>query len=274
MATRRGALALSHGTHGCWQFGSVEERREIFSAFVIGGLTRSEAVMWIGHEGDEGLLSTLESRFDVDALLASSRLTLADVERAYPSRDFDIRRRVAGFARLADVATAGGFSGLRVFADNSGLPARVGADAWTRYEWEIGRMIAARPLVAVCGFSTSVVNGMELSALDAVHPVCVSPEARPSPFQIRLGRDGSVVLAGEIDSFSVDSARLLLRAAVEEAGRPVFELSQLRFSDAAGTSAVLEMALASAAALHGASPTFRKLCGLLGYRDMGRVFSD
>lgn len=270
--TEAGVLTLGHGTHACWHFESEESRRRVFPGFVADGVSRGEAVMWIGRDGDEDLLSSLEPDFDVDALLRSGQVVLADAERTYPKRDFDVTRRVDGFAWLADEASGRGYNGLRVFADSSSLPERLGATTWTRYELAVSRMIASRPLLGVCGFDASGERGM--ATIDALHPASVGHGERPSPFHLRPGPRGSLVVAGEIDHFSSDEARTLLTTALRESERAVLDLSEVTFTDAAGTSAVLGAALATGAAVRGATPTFRKLSTLLGYRDAGRIFSD
>jgi hypothetical protein len=246
-----GGLGL-HG-HACWTYTGEDEVIGAMREFLADGARLGQRLLYVGP----GTPSELKARRAAIAP-AEEPVEVMPLDAIYGAgAAVDPETLLAGYAARTDAALAAGFTGLRVAADATAL-VRDPAD-WERHlRWEAlaDRLMAERPLAALCCYDRRTVPDEIARDLCAVHPIAHAPQDSV-PF--RLYRDGTtLILEGEIDYFSVGRLRQALAVAAQEPD--VIDLRRLRFVDHHGARILLD----SPVALEGMPVGMRRVCELLG----------
>ncbi len=164
----------------------------------------------------DALLLCLDAELDWDpdvvfaAELADGRLQLADNRTAYGPllTGGEIGDQLRVFDEAVDARLAGGFTGLRVVADNTAFltGSAAEADRWLAWEQHTDGWQARREVTGVCWFDSDQVDPHRLAAAAHRHPLCAG-DLDP---QWRLVHDGEgddgtrLLLIGEVDAFEAD----------------------------------------------------------------------
>jgi anti-anti-sigma regulatory factor len=239
--------------------------------FLADGLELGQRLLYVGAGGVVKLRRELAELPGVEDLLGDGTLRIMPLESIYEmGRPIDAMAQLTMYAAATETALSDGFTGLRVAADVT--PLVTDPALWpdhTRWETIADRYMAKNPMAALCCYDRRELPDAILADLSCVHRSSNEP-AHVAPFRLYAGRDG-LSLAGEIDCFSADSLRRLLRLASPPRGDLVLELDELDFIDHHGVLALadhgreLESQGRSLTAL-GAPREFDRLAQLLGVR--------
>jgi len=228
-----GSTELPVGAHACCRFGSPQQRQRVVAEYVAAGLARRERVAVFSQRAKPPAIDVTDEGFA--EALATGQLLLGNAEEAYfPDGDFDGSARVAEFVELAREAVSAGYSSLRVYADNGGMPATLSSpDEWLLYEMRVAATIPRFRLTGLCGFSIDDPPALPADLIDAVHEFNVTAAKRPSPFHFRGKSDGSFELAGGVQQFALDNFRRLITAAAPVLSGNLLSLRELHVVDTA-----------------------------------------
>lgn len=260
------------GAHACFVPVDEEERLEAAAAFVAEGLARGERIACVGEGGAAALLpSHVGQRTPVEDLLARRQLLDNPPEAAYPpGAGFDPGAAVRSLEALVDDAVLAGYGGLRVLFDHGWLRERPrDAVRWIRYELVISRVVARRPVLALCAFPPQEHDELASRTLWALHDRAVPAELANPSFQIHVDELDDLVVEGEIDAFCVHEFLEILHAA-EGSGLRALDLSRLAFIDMAGAAAI-HGSTAGALPVTGAPELLRRIWAFLGLEDEHRL---
>lgn len=248
---------LPVGTHLCCWFDGPQQRRRTVAEFVAAGLARDERVAVFSARAAISPLDPSDRAF-ADAV-DSGQILLAVAEDAYfHDGDFDGSTRVAEFVALVRETMSAGYSALRVFADNGGMPSALpNPELWLEYEMRVASTIPQFPLIGLCGFSVDDPPALPVNLLDAVHEHNATAQKRPSTFHFRGRHDGSFALGGALRQDSLHSFRRLISAAEPVLNGNYLSLQELEAVDAAAAHALHELTRDSAFTIWGAPPFLR-----------------
>jgi hypothetical protein len=262
----RDAMDVPTGTHACCRFETAQQRQRVVSDYVADGLARRERVAVFCQREKPPALDMNDS--ELAESLDAGQLLLGVAEDAYfPDGCFDGRMRVDEFSALAQESVSSGWSGLRVYADNGGMPAALSSpDLWLEYEMRVGATIPRFPLTGLCGFSVDDPPALPVDLLDAVHECNVTAAPRPSPFHLRGRSDGSFALVGGLKQEALDNFRRLMSAAAPVLAGNYLSLREVAFVDSAAARELHRMARRNAVTIWGIPPIVRRLWQDLGLR--------
>ena len=187
--------------HIGWAFAGAAEFAALARTFLAEGAVRGEKLIYVAEHPDPATVAAFVAVTGQDALEVAA---IADVYGA--SGIVDAPRQRATFASALADARAGGYSGLRVAADNTPLvtdQARLAA--WIRWEITADRFMSEIPVTGLCAFDRNKVDVNRLRHLATLHPL--SSAASPLP-QFRMFADGGDLrVGGEIDSAAIGDLR-------------------------------------------------------------------
>jgi len=239
-----GGLGL-HG-HGCWAYSDDSEFLSGVLEFLTDGLELGQRLLYVGGGGVVKLRRDLDGLPGVEDLLGDGTVRIMPLESIYElGRPIDAIAQLTMYAAATETALSDGFTGLRVAAEVT--PLVLDAGLWrdhTRWEAIADRYIAKNPMAALCCYDRRALPDEIIADLACVHRTCNVP-AQIAPFHLFAGRDG-LSLAGEVDAFSVDHLRRMLRLATPPRGNLILELDDLEFIDHHGVLALAEHAQALA----------------------------
>jgi anti-anti-sigma regulatory factor len=256
-----------HG-HGCWIYADDGEFRAGALAFLEDGVELGQRLVYVAAGSVQKLRGDLEGLPDLDDLLGDGRLRIMPLENVYAvGSALDPMEQLTMYSTLTSAALVDGYAGLRVVGEVT--PLVLDPALWkshTRWEAVADRYMAKNPMAALCCYDRRALPDEILADLACVHRSSNGPPSI-APFRLFAGREG-LCLAGEVDCFSSEDLRRLLRVATPPAGDLVLELDELEFIDHHGLMALEEHArtLASegrAVHLRGAPPSFDRLSDLL-----------
>lgn len=201
-------------------------------------------MLYVADKPETELADDLASLPSRDALLGSGQLKLLPLAKLYGAMDaFVAEEQISTFSELTKAAVRDGFPCLRLAAEATslvvGMDAERAAGRFVGYEVGVDRLMAAEPMLSMCGYDRRTVSPTAASALCFVHPLRYGTRCgTDSGFY--ADEDGGWRLVGEVD--------LLSRAAFETAlstlptGRDItLRLDGLKFIDVAGVRALAEL---------------------------------
>lgn len=232
---RHGSIPITSGLglhgHGCWTYSSDADFKSGVLDFLADGLELGQRLLYVGGGGVVKLRRDLDELPGVENLLGDGTLRIMPLESIYElGRPIDAMAQLTMYAAATETALADGFTGLRVAAEVT--PLVLDPALWpdhTRWETIADRYMAKNPMAALCCYDRRALPDEIVADLACVHRSSNEP-SQVAPFRLYAGRDG-LSLAGEVDSFSADSLRRLLRLASPPRGDLILELDELDFID-------------------------------------------
>ena len=237
------------------------------AAFLTEGVELRQALMFVGGPEAEELVRSVDP---MGSMIAEGLLQMVPFEAIYPGgRRMRQPDQWSLYAGAVESAHEKGFAGLRVLAEVTSL-ARP-ADAWweqARWESYADRRMAGDSLAAMCCFERQALPPEGFTAIAAAHPVVDRRLGDLVPFQL-FGTSDAVAIAGEVDAFSSEILRHLLRAGGGAPIDQVLDLHRLTFIDHTGLQVLHEHAESMRARgldleVRGGPPTLHRLTELLG----------
>jgi anti-anti-sigma factor len=240
-------------THTCLVPDSVEHDREVVAAWLAGGLSAGERVMYFEDGTAEAVLDRLaDDRVPVERALTDGQFVLVPGEQtraAATAPPAELAETIAGLVRESRVA---GWPGLRLTGETAPAWMHAGLEAVVAYESTLGRVLREHPFARLlCRFERRFFDD---AAIDAVRAVHASELVTPTVYDdglLRVTRTGpgALRLAGEADHSNRPVIRRLLDSALDHALRSpsaptdiVLDLSSLRFVDVSGVVGLVHTA--------------------------------
>jgi anti-anti-sigma regulatory factor len=261
-----GALGLNG--HACWSYDDLaDDFVEAAVAFLDEGRQLGQALMFVGGPAAEEVVRSVEP---LSSMVADGTLAIAPFDAVYPGgeRMPDIDQWTA-YAQAIEQARDRGFAGLRVLAEVTSLASPDGAwPGQARWESYADRLMADSTLAALCCFERKAVPSDGLGAIASAHPVVDRRLDELVPFRL-YGRSDALTLTGEVDAFSSNTLRHLLRAGNGSPVDRVLDLDGLTFIEHTGVYALHEYAQAVRAqgldlTIRGGPSSLQRLANLLG----------
>jgi anti-anti-sigma factor len=252
--------------HACWSYESVGgDFVEAAAVFLAEGRELGQRLMFVGGPDAE---SAVREAAPLAALVDDGLLQIAPFDAIYPGgRRMASSDQWALYAGATDQALADGFTGLRVLAEVTSLATDDGHEhaAWESYA---DRLMANRPMAALCCFDRGALSDPALASIGSAHPVTDERLRELVPFRL-YGETDAVALAGEVDVFSAELLDRLLRAGNREGDPLVLDVEGLTFIDHSGMRVIQRHARrirqdGNRLVVRGRSPVFRRLSDLLG----------
>ncbi|HSV39459.1 MAG TPA: MEDS domain-containing protein [Nocardioidaceae bacterium] len=252
--------------HACWSYESVyDDFLSAATIFLDEGRALGQRLMFVGGPEAERVVRESEPLAD---LVAAGTLQIAPFDAIYPGgRRMASRDQWALYSGATDQALADGFTGLRVLAEVTSLAEDDGHEhaVWESYA---DRLMANRPLAALCCFDRAALSDAALAAIGSAHPVTDERLHDLVPFRL-YGETDAIALAGEVDVFSAELLDRLLRAGDRGTDALVLDVEGLTFIDHTGMRAIQRHARrirqdGGKLVVRGHSPVFRRLSDLLG----------
>ena len=198
--------------HLIWTFDGPAAFAAVVVPFLAEGSARGEFVMYLADDPDPSVARRLGRTAAPGAIQVAS---IAEVYGASGIVDARVQRAV--FASVLADSLAGGFTGIRVAADNSALVADDDRrSAWLRWEFVADEFIAGNPVAGLCGYDVRRVGPGVLGHLASVHPL--RSAAGPAPAYRIYSDGGALMLVGEPDLIAVAKIRVALDAAPGRTG--------------------------------------------------------
>jgi anti-anti-sigma regulatory factor len=261
-----GALGLNG--HACWSYDDLaDDFVEAAVAFLDEGRQLGQALMFVGGPAAEEVVRSVEP---LSSMVADGTLAIAPFDAVYPGgeRMPDIDQWTA-YAQAIEQARDRGCAGLRVLAEVTSLASPDGAwPGQARWESYADRLMADSTLAALCCFERKAVPSEGLAAIASAHPVVDRRLDELVPFRL-YGRSDALTLTGEVDAFSSNTLRHLLRAGNGSPVDRVLDLDGLTFIEHTGVYALHEYAQAVRAqgldlTIRGGPSSLQRLANLLG----------
>ncbi len=254
--------------HACWGYDDLAgDFRDAAVAFLTEGLELGQALMFVGGPAAEEVVRSLEP---MSSMVADGSLTIAPFEGVYPGgQRMSNEDQWAAYAGATEQAEQAGANGLRVLAEVTSLASPDGAwPGQARWESYADRRMADSTLAALCCFDRRAVPREGLAAIASAHPVVDRRLDELVPFRL-FGRPDAIAIAGEVDAFSSNTLRHLLRASDGLPVDKVLDLGELTFIEHTGVHALHEYAEEVRAqgfgvTVRGGPPTLHRLADLLG----------
>lgn len=211
--------------HASWGYSTDAERARVVTAWLQDGLLAGRRSLYVGRGSVTSLIEEVAGVPDLASRLERGDLVVASTDDVYDLRTpIDADQQLRVYAAAVDAALDAGYRGLQVAADITLLvddPER--RTAHLRWEQVADRFITANPLSPLCLFDTRQIR--EPDAIAAAHPL-QGPGA-PAFWMFATGAR-SAGIRGEVDAFSVDALRQVLRTMP---GTDSLDLSELTFID-------------------------------------------
>lgn len=254
--------------HACWGYDDLDgDFRDAAVGFLTEGVELGQALMFVGGPEAEEVVRSVEP---LSSLVADGSLSIAPFEGVYPDgQRMPNADQWTAYVGATERALEGGATGLRVLAEVTSLASPDGAwPGQSRWESYADRRMAGSTLAALCCFERKAVPPEGLAAIASAHPVVDRRLDDIAPFRL-FGRGDALAIAGEVDAFSSNTLRQLLRAADGSPVDGVLDLDDLTFIEHTGVLALNEYAEAVRAqgiglTIRGGPPTLRRLADILG----------
>jgi anti-anti-sigma regulatory factor len=254
--------------HACWGYEDLAgDFRDAAVAFLAEGIELGQALMFIGGPEAEEVMRSFEP---MSSLVADGSLSIAPFESVYPGgRRMTDADQWTAYAGATAQAHEGGFTGLRVLAEVTSLATPDGAwPGQAHWECYADRRMADSTLAALCCFDRNAVPPEGLAAIASAHPIVDRRLAELVPFRL-FGLPDAVAIAGEVDAFSSNTLRHLLRSNDDLPVGRVLDLDELTFIEQTGVRALHEYAegvrsRGDELTVRGGPPILHRLADLLG----------
>lgn len=188
---------VRHSSHVCLPFENDDEKHSATVAFIHEGLSRGARCMFLGTKDDFDMLGRGLEELGICTRRATSRgaLLYRTVEEVYLYGGiFDPPRALDHTEALIDAALVDGFSGLRVTAELTRIPAQ---GEWQKIVWYdamINERFARRPVATLCRYPRTMIPAERVRDVLRTHPVAiVRGESCENPFYERP----EIVLRGD-----------------------------------------------------------------------------
>lgn len=237
---------LATGDHACLVCASDDERWNLVSAYVRGGLERGERTVYVTAEHTEEQVRralALDARHD--------ELVVVPAKGARDGRTgrLDYVERLGAWADRAHAAVAEGFSGLRLAIDMTWLDAvDLSLDQLVEYERRGTHVLRSAPGTALCIYDERRFHSHTLARAGHAHHVRLGDVAARTPvfrselLTVSRSGPGAVAIAGEVDAANVSALVGALESIVDAQDALLMDLHELEFIDAAGLRAIHDTA--------------------------------
>ena len=146
---------VRHSSHICLPFETDDEKHEATVAFIHEGLSRGARCMFVGTKDDFDELGRWPGRAGICTRRATARgaLQFRTVEEMYLYGGiFDPPRALDHTDALIDEALVDGFTGLRLTAELTRIPAHAEWQKIVWYDAMINERFARRPIAGLCRY--------------------------------------------------------------------------------------------------------------------------
>jgi hypothetical protein len=191
---------VRHSSHVCLPFETDDEKREATVAFIHEGLSRGARCMFLGTKDDFDELGRSLEDLGICTRRATARgaLQYRTVEEVYLYGGiFDPPRALDHTDALVDAALVDGFSGLRMTAELTRIPAQ---GEWQKIVWfdaMVNERFARRPIALMCRYPRTMIPAERVRDVLRTHPVAiVRGESCENPFYERP----EIVLRGDAET--------------------------------------------------------------------------
>jgi PAS domain S-box-containing protein len=158
------------GTHLCQFYEGFSDLAEIVIPYLRAGLEANECCLWIAcdpRDAETARGELLRSIPDAARHHASGAVEIIECSQWYLiDGHFDPERVVARWEEKLRVALARGYEGVRVHANEAGLPPLVRA-TFASYEQALNEFVARQPILVLCTYLLTEISGHEV--FDAAH---------------------------------------------------------------------------------------------------------
>jgi len=180
---------VRHSSHNCLPFETTDEKHEATVTFFHEGLSRSARCIFTGTTEDFDTLGRGLEELGICTRRATARgsLQFRSLEEIYyPDGSFEPPRSLDYTDGLIDEALVDGFTGLRMSAELTHIPAH---DDWKKivwYEAMINERFARRPISFLCRYPRQLIPAERICDLLRTHPLAiVRGESCDNPFYER-----------------------------------------------------------------------------------------
>jgi hypothetical protein len=191
---------VRHSSHVCLPFETNDEKHEATVAFIHEGLSRGARCMFLGTKDDFDELGRSLEDLGICTRRATARgaLQYRTVEEVYLYGGiFDPPRALDHTDALIDAALVDGFSGLRMTAELTRIPAQ---GEWQKIVWfdaMVNERFARRPIALLCRYPRTMIPAERVRDVLRTHPVAiVCGESCENPFYERP----EIVLRGDAET--------------------------------------------------------------------------
>jgi hypothetical protein len=191
---------VRHSSHVCLPFENDDEKHEATVAFIHEGLSRGARCMFLGTKDDFDELGRSLEDLGICTRRATARgaLQYRTVEEVYLYGGiFDPPRALDHTDALIDAALVDGFTGLRMTAELTRIPAH---GEWQKIVWYdamVNERFARRPIALLCRYPRTMIPAERVRDVLRTHPVAiVRGESCENPFYERP----EIVLRGDADA--------------------------------------------------------------------------
>jgi hypothetical protein len=165
------ATASRASGHLAWAYTGPPESEGRAASFLVQGHLRGQRQIFIADD-------PAPRRWPRRLIERGDLLLLSTAEVYGGSRTVDPASQRAAFEACLAEATALGYTGLRVAADNTALvsgPVRL--EAWIRWEDEAERLMQEHPITGLCAFDRTRTDPTAIHTLMGLHPAVL--QSRP-----------------------------------------------------------------------------------------------
>jgi hypothetical protein len=191
---------VRRSSHVCLPFENDDEKRAATVAFIHEGLSRGARCMFLGTKDDFDELGRSLEDLGICTRRATSRgaLQYRTIEEVYLYGGiFDPPRALDHTDALIDAALVDGFSGLRMTAELTRIPAD---GEWQKIVWfdaMVNERFARRPIALLCRYPRTMIPAERVRDVLRTHPVAiVRGESCENPFYERP----EIVLRGDAET--------------------------------------------------------------------------
>jgi len=188
---------VRHSSHLCLPFETNDEKHAATVTFIHEGLSRGARCLYVGTKDDFDTLGRSLEELGICTRRAASRgaLMYRTVEEVYLYGGvFDPPRALDHTDALIDAALVDGFTGLRITAELTRIPAD---GEWQKIVWfeaMINERFARRPIASLCRYPRELIPAERVRDVLRTHPVAiVRGESCENPFYQRP----EIVLRGD-----------------------------------------------------------------------------
>ena len=229
---------LLPGDHAWFSYTGREEQDHVVGAFLHGGLTGSDKVIYI-TDGGPGDLPGLRSRYRLDpgAYLRSGQLTiLPQADTCLTHGEFDPARMTATLRNVLDMVKSERFRGVRVTVDMTwALRQQRGRAGVLECESRVDEAISPSTMaMAICQVDARSCTPEELTALKERHEVLVGADPYFDDGVLSITptfHPRGLRLAGELDGVRHSVFSECLRKVIEPGRAVHLDVAGLRFID-------------------------------------------
>lgn len=233
-------------THTCMMPESIEHVWEVTAAWLAGGLSAGERVVYFEDESADAVLERLsDDRVPVEAVMKEGQLVVVPTEATRASVATPLDQVEDVLRHLIEESLQQGWPGLRMNGETApGMLAVCGLDSLVRYETIINRVLGEHPAARLlCLYDRDVFDAEAVAAMRAVHPseLVTRPIYDDTVLRVTAVGPGRIRMAGEVDRSNSTLIRSVLSSALDQSLRSrhdladiTLDLHSLRFLDVGG----------------------------------------